>query len=147
MVIPGIVAFLLTAFERFSKVRFKASPLFRSYFTTDVIYLLTGFVAGGSLGAAYIAWASGWIGDHLSLPRLPGFDLPFWLSTLLALVALDLGNYFAHYLLHRSNLLWEFHKIHHSSRTLDWLATFRSHIVEQALRRLIAPALLILVIF
>ena len=34
--------------------------------------------------------------------------------------------------------------IHHSSPTLDWLATFRSHLVEQALRRLVAPLLLIL---
>lgn len=144
MAIPGIVAFALAVLERFPKMRFKASPLFRRYFISDVIYLLTGFVAGGSLGAAYIAWASGWIGGHLALPRPPEFDLPLWLSTLLALVALDFGNYFAHYLLHRSSLLWEFHKVHHSSRTLDWLATFRSHVIEQALRRLIAPALLIL---
>jgi len=62
----------------------------------------------------------------------------------LALVAIDLGNYLAHFLLHRYGALWEFHKVHHSSRTLDWLAIFRSHIVEQALRRLIAPALLII---
>lgn len=144
MAIPGIVAFVLAVLERFSKIHFMASPFFRRYFLSDVIYMLTGFVAGGSLGAAYIAWGSGWIGDHLALQRLAGFDLPLWLSTLVALVALDFGNYFAHYLLHRSNLLWEFHKIHHSSRTLDWLATFRSHVIEQALRRLIAPALLIL---
>jgi sterol desaturase/sphingolipid hydroxylase (fatty acid hydroxylase superfamily) len=44
-------------------------------------------------------------------------------------------------------LLWEFHKIHHSSLTLDWLVTFRSHIVEQIFRRLIAPAALIIVGF
>src|SRR5215213_8072417 len=139
MMIPAIVAFLLATLERFSKIHFKASPLFRRYFASDVIYLLTGFVAGGSLGAAYFSWASDWIGDYLLLPKLAVFDPPFWLLTLLALVALDLGNYFAHYLLHRSSMLWEFHKIHHSSRTLDWLATFRSHIIEQVLRRLVAP--------
>jgi sterol desaturase/sphingolipid hydroxylase (fatty acid hydroxylase superfamily) len=144
MMIPGIVAFLLATLERFTKIRFKASPLFRRHFASDVIYLLTGFVAGGSLGAAYVLGASGWVGDYLLLPRLAAHGPPLWLSTLLALVMLDFGNYFAHYLLHRSSLLWEFHKIHHSSRTLDWLATFRSHIIEQVLRRLVAPALLIL---
>ncbi len=144
MVIPLIVAFLLATLERFPKIHFKASPLFRRYFASDVIYLLTGFVAGGSVGAAFISWASGWVGDRLAIPRLAVVDPPLWLATLLALVALDFGNYFAHYLLHRSSLLWEFHKIHHSSRTLDWLATFRSHIIEQVLRRLVAPALLIL---
>ena len=60
-----------------------------------------------------------------------------------ALVALDGGNYFAHWLLHRVDALWEFHKVHHSSRTLDWLATFRSHVVEQVVRRLVAPVLLV----
>jgi lathosterol oxidase len=78
------------------------------------------------------------------MPRLASANLPLWATTPLALVAIDLGNYLAHILLHRYGALWEFHKVHHSSRTLDWLATFRSHIVEQALRRLIAPALLII---
>ena len=50
---------------------------------------------------------------------------------MLALLGLDVGNYFAHYCLHRFDVLWQFHKTHHSSRKLDWLATFRSHIGEQ----------------
>jgi len=37
MVIPGVVAFLLAVFERFSKIRFKSSPLFRRYFISDVM--------------------------------------------------------------------------------------------------------------
>jgi len=35
---------------------------------------------------------------------------------MLALLGLDVGNYFAHYRLHRFDVLWQFHKIHHSSR-------------------------------
>jgi sterol desaturase/sphingolipid hydroxylase (fatty acid hydroxylase superfamily) len=109
--------------------------------------MLTGFVAGGSLAILYILAVSEWFGSGLGLPRLASINLPLWSSIPLALVALDLGNYVAHYYLHRSDLLWEFHKIHHSSLTLDWLATFRSHIVEQIFRRLIAPAALIIVGF
>ena len=141
--IIGITAFLLAAVERFSRLRFRPSPLFRRYFASDTFYLLTGFVAGWSLAVAYVASGSQWVGDWWGIPRLASADLPLWATTLLALVAIDLGDYLVHSLLHHYSALWEFHKVHHSSRTLDWLATFRSHIVEQALRRSIAPALLI----
>ena len=142
--ILAITGFLLAVVERFSRFHFRPSPLFRRYFASDVFYLLTGFVAGGSLGIAYVAASSEWIGNWWRLPRLASLNLPLWTALLLALVAIDLGNYLAHFLLHRYSILWEFHKVHHSSRTLDWLATFRSHIVEQTLRRLIAPVLLII---
>jgi len=120
----------------------RSSPLFRAFFTTDLIYLVTGYVAGSSLAIAYIVAAT-----HLlaaaGLPRLAATGMPLWLAAPLALVLLDIGNYLAHWLLHRVDFLWELHKVHHSSPTLDWLATFRSHVIEQALRRLIAPVLLI----
>ena len=51
--IIGITAFLLAVVERFSRLRFRPSPLFRRYFASDMFYLLTGFVAGGSLVVAY----------------------------------------------------------------------------------------------
>jgi lathosterol oxidase len=65
----------------------------------------------------------------------------------LALLLHDLGGYASHVLLHRIETFWEFHKVHHSSRTLDWLATFRAHIAEHALRHLFSPVLLILLGF
>src|SRR5262249_59429322 len=61
--IIGITAFLLAAVERFSRLRFRPSPLFRRYFASDMFYLLTGFVAGGSLVIAYVASSSRWVGD------------------------------------------------------------------------------------
>ena len=142
--IIGLAALLLAVVERFSVFHFRPSPLFRRYFASDVFYLLTGFVAGGSLVIAYVASSSEWIGERWGIPRLSSINLPGLATLLLALVAIDLGNYLAHFLLHRYRALWEFHKVHHSSRTLDWLATFRSHLIEQALRRLLSPALLIL---
>src|SRR5215216_11928 len=143
MIVLGTTVILLSVLERLPQIRFKPSAFLRRYFMTDIVYLLTGYVAGGSLATLYILAASEWFGSGLGLPRLASINLPLWAAIPLALVALDLGNYVAHYYLHRSDLLWEFHKIHHSSLTLDWLATFRSHIVEQIFRRLIAPAVLI----
>jgi sterol desaturase/sphingolipid hydroxylase (fatty acid hydroxylase superfamily) len=129
--------------ERLPRLRFRPAPFLRACFASDTIYLVTGYVAGGSLALAYVTAASRVLGTHLGLPRVAAAGAPRWLSVPLALVALDLGNYVAHWCLHRSDWLWEFHKVHHSSPTLDWLATFRSHLVEQALRRLVAPVLLI----
>jgi sterol desaturase/sphingolipid hydroxylase (fatty acid hydroxylase superfamily) len=145
--IPTVVGVTLAVLERFTSLRLRRSRLLRKYVASDVVYLLTGFVAGGSLALAFIAVGSDFVGSVLGLPRLSARDLPLWVTAPAALVALDLGNYVAHSLLHRFGPLWEFHKVHHSIETLDWLATFRSHIVEQTLRRLVAPLLLILVGF
>lgn len=49
-------------------------------------------------------------------------------------IALLLGNllgYWSHRLSHTVPLLWRFHKIHHSSVHLDWLAAGRRHPLEQ----------------
>src|SRR5581483_1783425 len=109
MLIPGIAALMLALLERTARFQFRSSTLFRRFFTSDMIYLLTGFVAGGSLGAAYVATASQSVGQ-LGLSRVAAFNLPLWVTVPLALVAIDLGNYAAHLLLHRSSVLWEFHR-------------------------------------
>ena len=140
--ILGVTISVLALLERAERFRFRSSPFFRAFFTTDLIYLVTGYVAGSSVAIAYIVAATRLLGAA-GIPRLAAAGTPLWLAAPLALVLLDLGNYLAHWLLHRVDFLWEFHKVHHSSSTLDWLATFRSHVVEQALRRLIAPVLLI----
>ncbi|HYH07660.1 MAG TPA: sterol desaturase family protein [Thermoanaerobaculia bacterium] len=50
-----------------------------------------------------------------------------------AIAVVALGSfvyYWGHRLLHVSPLLWRFHAVHHSSRRLDWLATYRGHVFE-----------------
>ena len=133
-------AVVVIAMERMRRWRFRPAPFLRRGFGTDVAYLLTGHVATAGVALGWVAVGGALVGG-LGVPRL---TMSRWLAVPLAVVALDAGNYVAHWLLHRVDVLWEFHKIHHSSPTLDWLATFRSHLVEQALRRLVAPLLLIL---
>ena len=135
---------LIAVMERIPQTRLRAQSFFRQFFITDVFYLLTGFVAGSSLAVAYIMHGSEFIDGLFSIPRITALPLPFWLLIILAIVMLDVGNYVTHYCLHRFDLLWQLHKIHHSSLQLDWLATFRSHIGEQIFRRLLAPILLML---
>ena len=51
--------------------------------------------------------------------------------SLLLLIMLDLGNYVAHWLMHRVPSLWEFHKTHHSAEVLNPLTAARLHPLER----------------
>lgn len=44
-----------------------------------------------------------------------------------AVLAADLGLYVAHYLFHKSDFLWEFHKVHHSAEVLTPVTNHRIH--------------------
>lgn len=46
------------------------------------------------------------------------------------ILSYDLGYWFAHWLMHRVPLLWEFHKVHHSAEVLTPLTEYRQHPVE-----------------
>ncbi len=55
---------------------------------------------------------------------------PLWLQALVAFVALDLTRYWVHFAHHRVPWLWTFHRVHHSSETLDATAGLRMHAVD-----------------
>jgi sterol desaturase/sphingolipid hydroxylase (fatty acid hydroxylase superfamily) len=142
LILVGTIVALIVL-ERFPAIRRLPLRVLRPFFAADLALLGFGFLSSAFV-TGYITAGGQWLG-RLGLPRLTSTALPLGATTLIALVLLDLGNYIAHSTLHRFDTLWEFHKVHHSSRTLDWLATFRFHVVEQILRRLVAPALLIVV--
>lgn len=56
--------------------------------------------------------------------------LPFLLQVLLAVLVADLFQYAIHRLFHRVPYLWRFHSVHHSTRTMDWLAGSRLHLID-----------------
>jgi sterol desaturase/sphingolipid hydroxylase (fatty acid hydroxylase superfamily) len=133
------VAAALGVLERSAWTRFRAQPFWRPYLGTDAVYLATGYVAAGALGFAWLVLASGQVAALTGLRETLWPRVPWPLQVFAALVAIDLGNYVCHWALHRVDALWAFHEAHHSSRTLDWMATFRSHLGEQAFRRLVSP--------
>ncbi|MCY4014014.1 MAG: sterol desaturase family protein [Gammaproteobacteria bacterium] len=89
------------------------------------------------------------VGSHLALTLAtgrflqanlgdaPSLELPwFAIATIYGLtffVAEDASRFFLHLAMHRCPLLWRFHRVHHSARTLTPLTLFRQHPVEQAL--------------
>jgi len=56
--------------------------------------------------------------------------MPFVAQVLLCLIVLDFTEWCVHNLLHRVNLLWSFHRVHHSIHTMDWIGNFRFHWME-----------------
>lgn len=59
--------------------------------------------------------------------------LPVWVQVVVLLLVCDFIIWALHRALHGVPLLWRFHRIHHSSVKMDWLATARVHPCEQIL--------------
>ena len=53
--------------------------------------------------------------------------LPSGAQIVFGVLALDLFAYFAHVLLHKSWLGWQFHRVHHSENAVDVTTAFRQH--------------------
>jgi sterol desaturase/sphingolipid hydroxylase (fatty acid hydroxylase superfamily) len=50
-------------------------------------------------------------------------------SLVIALVS-DFGTFLGHYVMHKSPLLWEFHKVHHSAEVLNPITVYRMHPID-----------------
>ena len=68
----------------------------------------------------------------------------FVVETSVGLLLFELSGYAYHRLAHAVPALWRLHEIHHSSETMDWLASFRQHPLEILLVTLAQNAPLVL---
>jgi sterol desaturase/sphingolipid hydroxylase (fatty acid hydroxylase superfamily) len=66
------------------------------------------------------------------------------LNLVAGLALFELAGYGYHRLAHRVPWLWRLHEVHHSSETMDWLASFRQHPLEILLMTLAQNAPLVL---
>jgi sterol desaturase/sphingolipid hydroxylase (fatty acid hydroxylase superfamily) len=131
-------------------------PQVRPQLGNDVVYLAIN-------GGWYFVWMAAiglvpWVADHartLVEPGLSALGLPAaglltgraaWVQVLVYLVVSDFVQWCVHNLLHRVPFLWQFHKVHHSIHSMDWLGNFRFHWVEQIVYKsaLYLPTVLVL---
>jgi sterol desaturase/sphingolipid hydroxylase (fatty acid hydroxylase superfamily) len=56
--------------------------------------------------------------------------VPFLPQLLLCILVADLAQYWTHRAYHEVPFLWRFHAVHHSVKTMDWLAGSRQHMLE-----------------
>ncbi|MEZ4740082.1 MAG: sterol desaturase family protein [Flavobacteriales bacterium] len=68
-----------------------------------------------------------------SIQKLHLLDLsamPQWAQLLIFFIATDFIQWFTHVLLHRYDILWRFHKVHHSVEEMGFAAHLRYHWME-----------------
>ncbi len=54
-------------------------------------------------------------------------NLNFTNQLIVYLIFSDFIEWVVHNLLHRVNILWKIHRVHHSIKTMDWIGNFRFH--------------------
>jgi sterol desaturase/sphingolipid hydroxylase (fatty acid hydroxylase superfamily) len=116
----------------------------RPHVGTDIAYALTagplgvlGLLAGIAVSVATFAWLPGLALRPLVLAIPPG---P---RALFGILLFDLAIYWAHRFGHEVPFLWRFHRIHHSTRHLDWVSGFRNHPLDGVF---LAPAFVLLLV-
>jgi sterol desaturase/sphingolipid hydroxylase (fatty acid hydroxylase superfamily) len=62
------------------------------------------------------------------------FALPPAMAVIIVVVALDFSYYVAHVAMHRSPILWRFHRVHHCDPAVDATTTIRQHPGEGVIR-------------
>ncbi|MEP2772236.1 MAG: sterol desaturase family protein [Fulvivirga sp.] len=74
----------------------------------------------------------------IGITNLVAFEVmswPMWAHLLLGFVVRDFVQWNIHRLLHRSDFLWEFHKVHHSVEQMGFAAHLRYHWMENVVYR------------
>jgi sterol desaturase/sphingolipid hydroxylase (fatty acid hydroxylase superfamily) len=126
----ALTGLLFVPLERLFARR-KDQGLFRAEWREDLFYYLVSsllvqvltFVSMAPALAilAHTKWTAfrGWVGAQ-----------PVWLQFLEIMFLTDLVQYWVHRAFHRVPFLWNFHAVHHSARSMDWMAAARMHFAE-----------------
>lgn len=98
-------------------------------------FLIAGFFVAAV--ASSFRWASGGIPisqapDHETLSTAAGLALSIVFMFVTMLIS-DFMAWFCHYLQHKSPLLWQFHKVHHSAEVMHPVSNYREHPIDNLL--------------
>ena len=111
--------------------RYKDQSVFRDEWREDLFYYLVSSLFVQIL--TYLTLApSNFVAQNPGLGSMRAWahDLP-WVVQLIAIMLLtDLAQYWLHRAFHRVPFLWGFHSVHHSARSMDWIAGARMHFLE-----------------
>ncbi len=111
--------------------------LFRQEWREDLFYYLVSSMAVQVMGFLALA-PSTYINAHTG--GFAGFrsiigGQPWLLQLLEIMILTDFAQYWFHRTFHKVPFLWGFHAVHHSAKSMDWLAGARMHFVEIILMR------------
>lgn len=122
--------FLFVPLERLFPRR-PDQPLFRDEWREDLFYYLVSSLLVQVLGFLTFLPAK----TLLAATPAPGFrawvaGLPFAVQFVVIMFLTDFVQYWLHRTFHRVPWLWRFHAVHHSARSMDWMAGARMHFLE-----------------
>jgi sterol desaturase/sphingolipid hydroxylase (fatty acid hydroxylase superfamily) len=123
--------FLFAPLERLVPHR-RDQRLFRPEWREDLFYFLVSSMFVQVLAFLTLAPAeiiNAHTGSWQAL-RAAIASLPVALQFVIVLVVSDLLQYAYHRALHQVPFLWGFHAVHHSARSMDWLAGSRLHLAD-----------------
>jgi sterol desaturase/sphingolipid hydroxylase (fatty acid hydroxylase superfamily) len=110
---------------------YKGQTLFRAEWQTDLKHFAVNhFIVGLALLTVnfLLHHLLGWLVSSRFQQAMQ--HLPFLPQLLLCVLVADLAQYWTHRAYHEVPLLWRFHAVHHSVKTMDWLAGSRQHMLE-----------------
>lgn len=115
---------------------YKGQSVFRKEWQTDLAHFVVNhFLVGLILLTVnfLIHRVFGWMvhGGFQDLVR----SIPFIPQLLLCILVADLMQYWTHRAYHEIPFLWKFHAVHHSAKTMDWIAGSRMHVLELVFTR------------
>jgi sterol desaturase/sphingolipid hydroxylase (fatty acid hydroxylase superfamily) len=126
--------------------RYRDQAVFRDEWREDLFYYLVSSLFIQILTYLTLAPSNFVIQTHdLGVARAWVRELP-WVVQLIAIMLLtDLAQYWLHRAFHRVPFLWGFHAVHHSARSMDWMAGARMHFLEIIVLRSVTatPALVL----
>lgn len=120
----------------------KNQPAIREHFWLDIFYLfwnyfLFSLIAYNALSMVGVQLFNDFLGlfGITNLVATHIGNLPGWLQLFLIFVLRDFMQWAIHRMYHHVNWMWEFHKVHHSTRQMGFAALLRYHWVENILYR------------
>jgi sterol desaturase/sphingolipid hydroxylase (fatty acid hydroxylase superfamily) len=127
------------ALERIVPLGMKRMPSPRRFLATDIAWF---FVAGTAGVIVTLLLAP--LLERTSLGPVASLleNAPKGVQLAIGVVVYDLVSTAIHRGMHASDVLWAVHKVHHSSRELDALATTRAHMLENLVRQVPAQTVL-----
>jgi len=115
---------------------YKGQTLFRAEWQTDLKHFAVNhFLVGLALLTVnfLLHHLFGWLASSHFQQAVQ--HIAFVPQLLLCVLVADLAQYWTHRAYHEVPFLWRFHAVHHSVKTMDWLAGSRQHMLELLVTR------------
>ena len=120
----------------------KNQPIIREHFWLDIFYLfwnyfLFALVAYNALSMVAVEAFNDFLGVFgiTNTVAIKVDQLPGWVQLVIIFIVRDFMQWAIHRMYHHVDWMWEFHKVHHSTREMGFAALLRYHWMENILYR------------